>query len=87
MAPKPKRNREWDADNRTQLPVPDWNTVYDTGGKVKAGNFNSMLEWMYQWMRDMSTWGQDMRDDLIRLEGQAGFPTGDPGDPPGGPPE
>ncbi len=34
------------------------------------------------WIRDMALWGQDVRDDIIRLEGAAGISSGDPGDPP-----
>ncbi len=37
---------------------------------------------MQDWMDDMIGWGQDVRDDIIRLEAAAGLPTGDPGDPP-----
>ena len=87
MSEKAKRKRDWDADDALLAALPSWDAIYDVGGKVKQGNFNAMVKWMYQWTRDMNAWGQDMRDDLIRLEGQAGFPTGDPGDPPGGPPE
>ncbi len=46
-----------------------------------------VIDWLYQWARDMHEWGLDVRDDIIRLEGQAGFAAGDPGDPPDGPPE
>jgi hypothetical protein len=49
--------------------------------------FKQLVDFLRSWCNDMERWGQDMRDDLIRLEGQAGFPSGDPGDPPGGPPE
>lgn len=84
---KPKRHRGWDADDPTLTPCPAWDEIYDTSGKVYKTKFEDMVKWMYQWTRDMNAWGQDMRDDLIRLEGQAGFPSGDPGDPPGGPPE
>jgi len=55
--------------------------------KLKLDDFNGFVTWFRAWAADLESWGQDMRDDLIRLEGQAGFPTGDPGDPPGGPPE
>lgn len=55
--------------------------------KAKLAQFEQLVKWVRAWSNDMERWGQDMRDDLIRLEGQAGFPTGDPGDPPGGPPE
>ncbi len=37
---------------------------------------------MEDWMDDMIGWGQDVRDDIIRLEAAAGLPTGDPADPP-----
>lgn len=35
-----------------------------------------------QWMKAMAEWGRHLRDDLLRLEGAAGFVLGDPGDPP-----
>jgi hypothetical protein len=44
------------------------------------------MQWVYQWARDMHGWGQDVRDDILRLEGHAGFASGDPGDPPDPPP-
>lgn len=55
--------------------------------KVKLDDFKALIVWMKQWFEDFEAWGQDVRDDIIRVEGQAGFAIGDPGDPPGGPPE
>jgi hypothetical protein len=83
---KSRRKRGWDADKDLRKNLPEWDKIYDTNGKVHKGTFEAMVKWMYQWTRDMNAWGQDLRDDLIRLEGQAGFALGDPGDPPGGPP-
>ncbi len=54
--------------------------IKDKAELVKA------MQWVYQWARDMHTWGQDVRDDILRLEGHAGFASGDPGDPPDPPP-
>ena len=86
---KPKRGRGWKAEDSFKKAnnFPAYDSMFDAAGAIDKVKFEKMLEWMYQWARDMNAWGQDMRDDLIRLEGQAGFPSGDPGDPPGGPPE
>ncbi len=46
---------------------------------------DALLAFLRAWFEDFEAWGQDIRDDIVRLEGHAGFPTGDPGDPPGGP--
>ena len=85
MANKSKRGRGWGADGKLK-DLPKWDEIYDTGGKVKKANFEKMTKWLYEYARDMHSWGQDVRDDIIRLEGRAGFATGDPGDPPDGPP-
>jgi hypothetical protein len=61
-------------------------TGADGGKAVTKKEFQDLVEWLRAYCNNMERWGQDMRDDLIRLEGQAGFPSGDPGDPPGGPP-
>jgi len=37
------------------------------------------------WMRDMKSWGEDVRDDIIRLESAVGAAPGEPGDPPPAP--
>ena len=37
------------------------------------------------WMRDMKAWGEDVRDDVIRLESAVHAAPGDPGDPPPAP--
>jgi hypothetical protein len=34
------------------------------------------------WAYQMYEWCKQVRADIIRLEGAAGFPSGDPGDPP-----
>jgi len=38
-------------------------------------------------MRDMKSWGCDVRDDIIRLEAAVGAAPGEPGDPPPAPRE
>lgn len=38
-----------------------------------------------KWMRDMKAWGEDVRDDIVRLETAARVAPGDPGDPPPAP--
>ena len=40
---------------------------------------------LHAWMQDVKTWGEVVRDDIIRLEGAAGLSTGDTGDPPPAP--
>ena len=45
-------------------------------------NVNTLRDRIQDWMDDMIDWGQDVRDDIIRLEAAAGLPTGDPADPP-----
>jgi hypothetical protein len=84
-----KRNREW-ASNSMPLPKHSAVTKKNKQGNVSGLNpkeVGEVIDWLYQWARDMHAWGQDVRDDIIRLEGQAGFASGDPGDPPDGPPE
>lgn len=83
---KAKRGRPWSA-NEKLTDLPKWDAIYDTAGKVKKGEFEKFIKWVYQWARDVHEWGADARDDIIRLEGQAGFSSGDPGDPPDGPPD
>jgi hypothetical protein len=39
-------------------------------------------EALVAWIQDLTAWAQDVRDDIVRIEGAAGFPAGDPGDPP-----
>jgi len=94
MDGKSKRGRGWGANDKLihkgedkKKTFPEWKEIYDTAGKVKKAKFEAMIEWLYQYARDMHTWGQDVRDDIIRLEGRAGFASGDPGDPPDGPPK
>ena len=47
---------------------------------------NSRLHgYLAAWMRDMKAWGEDVRDDIIRLESAVGAAPGEPGDPPPAP--
>jgi len=88
---KGKRKKEWGANGKVK-DVPKASTLIqaDNQGNVTGIANNAdlavLLDWFYQWARDMHAWGQDVRDDIVRLEGHAGFATGDPGDPPDGPP-
>ena len=92
MNDKAKRKREWGShEKRKKLPEQE---VVAPGSKhgevIGIGSdpaLGSVIDWLYQYTRDMHSWGQDVRDDIIRLEGRVGFATGDPGDPPDGPPE
>ncbi|MGW8266178.1 MAG: hypothetical protein ACWGSQ_07405 [Longimicrobiales bacterium] len=86
-----KRGRNWAAnEKRKKLPKKkDLITVDGQGNVTGIGNdkqVGEFLDWLSQWAEDMHAWGQDVRDDIVRLEGSAGFSSGDPGDPPDGPP-
>jgi hypothetical protein len=88
MTRKAKRTREWKSN---QMKVPEHLVVRKGPNGVVVGlgddrEVASFIDWFYQWARDMQAWGQDVRDDIVRLEGRAGFASGDPGDPPDGPP-
>ena len=82
---KGKRKKEWAANGKVK-DVPKWNSLSTGDDKLDQKKFEALLDWLYDWARDMHAWGQDVRDDIVRLEGHAGFATGDPGDPPDGPP-
>jgi hypothetical protein len=82
----PKRKKNWPSHSKAP---PTWAAMLDNQGKVDTTKqeFTDFAEWLYAWSRDMHSWGADTRDDVVRLEGHAGFATGDPGDPPDGRPE
>lgn len=87
MEGKAKRKREWKS-NLKKVPLSKVvqkqnNVVTGIGQPKDVGEF---IDWLYEWARDMHAWGQDVRDDIVRLEGRVGFAGGDPGDPPDGPP-
>ena len=46
---------------------------------------DSAVKLLGEYMTELEVWGKNVRIDIIRLEGAAGFSCGDPGDPPGGP--
>lgn len=83
------KKREVQTYTSTGLPFPAavLTEPNNLNAAAKLADLQDLVKWLRNWAWDMERWGQDMRDDLIRLEGQAGFPSGDPGDPPGGPPE
>ena len=54
-------------------------------GWKKGISHENLATCLAAWMRDMKTWGQDVRDDIIRLEAAVGVARGDPGDPPPAP--
>jgi hypothetical protein len=85
MSDKSKRKREWKSNEKNSAP-PAADAIVDAAGKIDKDKFELLVKWVYQWTRDMHAWGQDARDDIVRLEGAAGFAAGDPGDPPDGPP-
>lgn len=87
MAAKGKKRKRSDYKSSIETFPPKSLTAAGPGDdKVQLKHFKQLVGYLRAYCNDMERWGQDMRDDLIRLEGQAGFPTGDPGDPPGGPP-
>ncbi len=47
--------------------------------------FGQLVTYLGEWMRDMKAWGEDVRDDIIRLESAVGVAPGEPGDPPPAP--
>ena len=64
--------------------------AYETKGKELDVDFPKIPDanlriTLAKWMRDMKLWGQEVRDDIIRLEAAVGVATGDPGDPPPAP--
>jgi hypothetical protein len=46
---------------------------------------NKLAAHLGRWMRDMKAWGEDVRDDIVRLEAAVHVAPGDPGDPPPAP--
>ncbi len=44
-------------------------------------------DWVWVWMNDMAKWGQDVREDIRRIEKHLRLAAGDPGDPPPPPPD
>ena len=85
MGDKPRRVRKWSANDKLK-DLPKWDEIHDAEGKVKKDDLENTLKWLYQYARDMHSWGQNVRDDIVRLEDHAGLAPGDPGDPPDGPP-
>ncbi len=51
----------------------------------KAYKDDELFPFIAAWMRDLRAWGQDVRDDIIRLESAVGVAPGEPGDPPPAP--
>jgi hypothetical protein len=48
-------------------------------------DLEQLFGFVASWMRDLRAWGEDVRDDIIRVEGAVGLSTGDTGDPPPAP--
>jgi hypothetical protein len=72
---KSHRNKHW-PDN--------WGFAADVPGGVHVPSgpeFKALAEWM----EAMVEWGQEVRDDINRLESGLGIGAGDPGDPPPSP--
>lgn len=58
-----------------------------TNGGAGSGSdpVHRLAAYLGEWMRDMKAWGEDVRDDIIRLETAVHVAPGDPGDPPPAP--
>ena len=52
------------------------------GSKASAATKDAAMDEAKIWMRDLVKWCEDLRIDVIRLEGAVGFSRGDPGPPP-----
>lgn len=50
------------------------------GGNKKDNN--QAMDEATVWMHELVKWCQDVRSDILRLEGDAGLSKGDPGPPP-----
>jgi hypothetical protein len=48
-------------------------------------SIETLVAGLAAWMRDLKSWGEDVRDDIIRLESAVGAAPGEPGDPPPAP--
>ncbi|HEU5262022.1 MAG TPA: hypothetical protein VFU41_11440 [Gemmatimonadales bacterium] len=51
----------------------------------RIGNAAELKAFLAAWMRDTKAWGENVRDDIIRLEAAVGAAPGEPGDPPPAP--
>ena len=58
-----------------------WPDAWETEG-IPDKLTKAELKRLAKWMRAMVEWGENLRDDLIRVEGGLGIASGDPGDPP-----
>ncbi len=56
--------------------VRKWNKIKKLPGLKKV---------LFLWMQDVKSWGEVVRDDIVRIEGAVGLATGDTGDPPPAP--
>ena len=63
-------------DYKSLKAVKEWESIKDLDALKKC---------LFAWMQDVKTWGEVVRDDIIRLEGAVGLSTGDTGDPPPAP--
>ncbi len=53
--------------------------------KKPPDDVKALVAGLAAWMRDLKSWGQDVRDDIIRLESAVSAAPGEPGDPPPAP--
>lgn len=83
-----RRSRQYTSADKVEK---EWRTrfkgVADRAAKGTAaeGDVEWLMACLAAWMRDMKAWGENVRDDIIRLEAAVGAAPGDPGDPPPAP--
>lgn len=60
-------------------------TAAPKGSGFKPATNKRLHGYLAAWMRDMKAWGENVRDDIIRLEAAVRMAPGEPGDPPPAP--
>jgi len=64
-------------NRKSHWPDPPW-PRYDFPADVTTAQIDEVIVWM----KSVIAWGENVRDDIIRLEAATGIGPGDPGDPP-----
>jgi hypothetical protein len=76
MAAKPAKSNRHRREYESLDAVNGWSGIKDVP---------ALKECLAAWMRDLRAWGEDVRDDVIRLETAVRAAPGEPGDPPPAP--